>query len=151
MKLTESSQPHHDDSEFSFAVRAASALGISVIADGLDYVGAPIFALPFVGDIGDLIVIGLLYRITKSKRSAFINAIEFIPFIGDFIPTYTISTLMWILRESHKRNQSHHSRRETIILRSKPPSAEIMIGNQAGTDKRERESLGTRIKRAFAT
>lgn len=151
MKLTESSQPHHEDSEFSFAVRAASALGISVIADGLDYVGAPIFALPFVGDIADLIVIGLLYRITKSKRSVFINAIELIPFIGDFIPTYTISTLMWILRESHKRNQSHHSRRETIILRSKPSSTEIMTGNQASTDKRERESLGIRIKRAFAT
>jgi hypothetical protein len=142
MRLTESSQQNHDDSEFSFAFRAASALGISVIADGLDYVGAPIFALPFVGDIADLIVMGLLYRITKSKRSAFINAIEFIPFIGDFIPTYTVSTLMWILRESHKRkNQSHQSRRETITLRSEPSSTEIMgVINEATTEVRTRAS-----------
>ena len=151
MRLIESSQQHHDDSEFSFAIRAASALGISVIADGLDYVGAPIFALPFVGDIADLIVMGLLYRITKSKRSAFINAIEFIPFIGDFIPTYTISTLMWILRESHKRkNQSHHSRRETITLHSEPSPAEIMKSNQGSNYRSESESLATQILRAYS-
>jgi len=117
----------------------------------LVYVGAPIFSLPFVGDIADLIVMGFLYRITKSKRSVFINAIEFIPFIGDFIPTYTVSTLMWILRESHKRkNQSDHSKSERITLRGEPSSTEIVRRNQAGTNGRESESLGTRITRASA-
>ena len=90
--------------EVPFEIRAASALGISVMADALDYVGAPIFALPVIGDIADLIVTSLLYSITKSKVSVVINAIEFIPFVGDFIPTYTISTLLWIVNQSRKRN-----------------------------------------------
>lgn len=145
------SELHHDDFQFSFAVRAASALGISVIADGLDYVGAPIFALPLIGDIADLIVTGLLYRITKSKVSIFINAIEFIPFIGDFIPTYTISTLMWIVRESHKRkNQSHRIRAEKITLASGPTSIEIISRNQPDNRRKVSESLETRIMRASA-
>ncbi len=46
------------DSELSFGIRVASALGISVVADALDYVGAPIFALPVVGDITDAIIVG---------------------------------------------------------------------------------------------
>ena len=151
MKITESFQPQLDESKFSFAIKAASALGISVIADGLDYVGAPIFALPFIGDIADLIVMGLLYRITKSKRSMFINAIEFIPFIGDFIPTYTVSTLMWILRESNKRkNQSHHFWRDTITLRREESSTKIVIRNQVDASRRESENLQARILRASA-
>jgi hypothetical protein len=32
-----------------------------------------------------------------------INAIEFVPVIGDFVPIYTISTLLWIYSESKKR------------------------------------------------
>jgi hypothetical protein len=90
--------------ELPFEIRAASALGISVIADALDYAGAPIFAMPVIGDIVDVFVAGLLYRITKSKVNVVIHAVEFIPFIGDFIPTYTISTILWILNESRKRN-----------------------------------------------
>src|SRR5215211_6903073 len=77
------------DSELPFGIRVASALGISVVADALDYVGAPIFALPVVGDITDAIIVGLLYHITKSKVTVVINATEFIPLIGDFVPTYT--------------------------------------------------------------
>ena len=150
MKLTESSQSHHDDSESSFAFRAASALGISVIADGLDYAGVPIFALPVIGDIADLLVMGLLYRITKSKRSVFFNAIEFIPFIGDFVPTYTLSTLMLILKESRKRKkQRHHTRSETITVVAEPASTEIMK-TQALTCTKVSESLGIRIMRASA-
>lgn len=89
--------------ELPFEVRAISALGISVVADALDYAGAPIFALPIIGDITDAIVIAILYRLIGSKTSTAINAIEFIPFIGDMVPTYTLSTLMWILKESRKR------------------------------------------------
>jgi uncharacterized membrane protein len=114
-------------SDASFGVRAVSALGISIIADGLDYVGAPIFALPIVGDIADLAVAGLLYRITKSKVNVAINAIEFIPFIGDFIPTYTISTLLWILNESRKRRAQ--PRKEPVV---------------------QDEGIQTRIMRAYA-
>lgn len=150
MKLVESRQSQKDDSELSFAIKAASAFGISIIADGLDYVGAPIFALPVVGDIADLIVMGLLYRITKSKVSVFINAIEFIPFVGDFIPTYTISTLMWILRESQKRkNQSRHSIRKAITVITESPSTETLRMNPAATSRKEGESLETRIMRTY--
>ena len=74
-------------------------MGISIIADGLDYLAAPIFGVPIIGDVFDIIVSGLLYFITKSKVSLIINLTEFIPFLGDFIPVYTVSTITWILRE----------------------------------------------------
>jgi hypothetical protein len=125
------SDKQEPDSDASFGVRAVSALGISIIADGLDYVGAPIFALPIVGDVADLVVAGLLYRITKSKVSTAINAVEFIPFIGDFIPTYTISTLLWILNESRKR-------------RAQPRKEPVQIN--AVQD----EGIQTRILRAYS-
>ena len=131
MKLKSDQSEEQYDS--SFGLRAASALGISIIADGLDYVGAPIFAMPVIGDIADLFVAGLLYRITKSKVSVAINAIEFIPFIGDFIPTYTISTLLWILNESRKRNRARSRRQE--------PARNIVI---------QKENLQTRVRRAYA-
>jgi hypothetical protein len=44
MKLI--SQKKSNQSDLSFEVRATAALGISVVADVLDYIGAPIFALP---------------------------------------------------------------------------------------------------------
>jgi hypothetical protein len=136
MKLIKSNEVQQFDSELSFGIRAASTLGISVIADALDYVGAPIFALPVIGDITDLIVTGLLYRITKSKVTVAINAIEFIPFIGDFIPTYTISTLLWIFNESRKK----HNRDQPI--RGKGQSPEWQQRSS------QRDNLRTRIIRA---
>jgi len=128
------------DFELPFGLRAISALGISVIADALDYVGAPLFALPVIGDIADLIVMGLLYRLTHSKVSVVINAVEFIPFIGDFIPTYTISTLLWILNESRKRNNRSPSSHANSVSAVKH-SADI-------TDSRQREDLRTRVMRS---
>lgn len=77
----------------------ALALGISLVADLLDYLAAPIFGVPIIGDIFDVIVSGLLFSITKSKVSLIMNLAEFIPFLGDFLPVYTISTLIWVLRE----------------------------------------------------
>ena len=78
---------------------AALALLISVIADALDYLVAPLFATPIIGDVFDVITTGLLYSITKSKVSVIMNLAEFIPFVGDFLPVYTVSTLIWIIRE----------------------------------------------------
>ena len=89
-------------SNASFGRRAITALGISMVADGLDYFAAPIFSSPLVGDVFDSIVISILYSITKSKLSTSINMVEFIPFVGDFIPVYTLSTLYWISRELRK-------------------------------------------------
>ncbi|HKY11351.1 MAG TPA: hypothetical protein VJL79_05530, partial [Nitrososphaera sp.] len=94
------SQKKSNQSDLSFEVRATAALGISVVADVLDYIGAPIFALPIVGDVVDAVVMAILYHLTGSKTSTAINSIEFIPVIGDMIPAYTISTLLWILRGS---------------------------------------------------
>jgi hypothetical protein len=78
---------------------AALALLISVIADALDYLPAPLFGIPIIGDVFDVIITGLLYSITKSKVSVIMNLTEFIPFVGDFLPVYTVSTLIWIMRE----------------------------------------------------
>jgi hypothetical protein len=86
----------------SFRGKALTALGISVTADALDYFAAPIFSTPIIGDIFDSFVTSLLYSITKSKLSTALNMAEFIPFVGDLLPVYTLSTLMWISKESKK-------------------------------------------------
>ena len=82
-----------------FKLRASSALFISVVADALDYFAAPLFGIPILGDLFDAVIVSLLYNITKSKMSTAVNMIEFIPFVGDYIPVYTLSTLMWIAKE----------------------------------------------------
>ena len=81
-------------------MRMAYALAISIIADLLDFIGAPVLGVPLIGDLFDFIVISYLYSITKSKVVLVINLAEFVPFIGDFLPVYTVSTIIWILRES---------------------------------------------------
>lgn len=83
-----------------FKRKALTALGVSIIADILDYVAAPIFAVPVVGDIFDVITIALLYNITKSKFATTLNMIEFVPVIGDLLPVYTLATVSWIIKES---------------------------------------------------
>lgn len=82
------------------SMRMAYALTISIIADLLDYIGTPVLGAPIIGDLFDFIVISYLYSITKSKVVLVINLAEFVPFIGDFLPVYTVSTIIWILRES---------------------------------------------------
>jgi hypothetical protein len=89
-----------------FISRAVVALGISVIADALDFIEGPILSIPPIGDIPNAMITGLLFAITRNKRSAAINLIKFIPFIGDFIPTYTMTTLMWIYNEWSKKNET---------------------------------------------
>ncbi|MDW0308695.1 MAG: hypothetical protein QN543_08815 [Nitrososphaeraceae archaeon] len=78
------------------------ALGISLVADLLDYLAAPVFGVPIIGDIFDVFVSSLLFSITKSKVLLIMNLAEFIPFLGDFLPVYTISTLIWVLREQEE-------------------------------------------------
>ena len=98
----------YDDSKYcrtTFKLRAASALAISLIGDLLDYIAAPIFDVPLVGDIFDVILTSLLFRITRSKVSTAINTLEFIPFVGDLIPTYTLSTVIWIMRQWRKEER----------------------------------------------
>ena len=80
-------------------VRMALALTISIVADLLDYTAAPLLGMPIIGDVFDLIVMSMLYSITKSKVSLIMNLAEFVPFLGDFLPVYTASTIIWILRE----------------------------------------------------
>jgi hypothetical protein len=81
-------------------VRMALALAISIMADLLDYAAASLLGMPVIGDIFDLVVTSMLYSITKGKVSFIMNLAEFIPFLGDFLPVYTASTIIWILRES---------------------------------------------------
>jgi hypothetical protein len=88
-----------------FIHKAAAAMTISVVADALDYFAAPLFDIPVIGDVFDVVTTSLLYSITKSKISTAINTIELIPVIGDFVPTYTLSTLLWISRELKRRNK----------------------------------------------
>ena len=85
-----------------FLWQAISAL---VIADALDFIGGPILTIPPIGDVPNAIITGLLFAITRNKKSAAINLIKFIPIVGDYIPTYTITTLMWIYTEWSKKNE----------------------------------------------
>ena len=87
---------------------------MSVVADALDYIAAPLFGFPVLGDIFDAVIVSLLYNITKSKMSTAVNMIEFIPFVGDYIPVYTISTLMWIAKEL--KNNRKQIDAETKVL-----------------------------------
>ena len=95
------------------------ALGISIVADALDYLAAPIFGVPIIGDVFDVIVSGLLFSITRSKVLLIMNLAEFIPFLGDFLPVYTISTLMWILREQEEENKLGLLKRVARLLSNK--------------------------------
>ena len=81
-------------------VGMALALTISIVADLLDYAAAPFLGMPIIGDVFDLIVMSMLYSITKSKVLFIMNLAELVPFLGDFLPVYTASTIIWILRES---------------------------------------------------
>jgi hypothetical protein len=156
----EAKNKSNSSSQLPFEVKAASALGISVIADALDYIGAPIFALPIIGDIADGIVMALLYRLTGSKTSAAVNAIEFIPFVGDFIPTYTITTLIWIAREARKRRnrKSHDHQIINPVENNSDANARLIRlensddddDNTALTADNERESLQTKFMRMRA-
>jgi hypothetical protein len=112
----------------SFGRRAFTALGISIIADGLDYFAAPLFSAPLIGDVFDSVVTSLLYSITKSKLSTAINLIEFIPIVGDFIPVYTLSTLLWISKELKNSNK-------------------IKYEDQANRDSRITNDVGGTIRR----
>jgi len=80
--------------------RMVFALTISIMADLLDYLAAQVLGMPIIGDMFDFIVTSFLYSITKSKVSFIMNLAEFVPFLGDFLPVYTASTIIWILRES---------------------------------------------------
>ena len=136
-------------SQAPFGIRAVSALGVSVVADALDYLGAPIFALPIIGDIADGIVMGILYRLTGSKKSALIHAIEFIPFVGDFVPTYTITTLAWILREIRKRSADL-----SIVQPTATSNSEVRLApySSAGDKAAQpaNDDLTTTLMRAYA-
>ena len=147
------SQKKSNQLDLPFEVRATAALGISIVADALDYIGAPIFALPVVGDVVDAIVMAMLYRLTGSKTSAAINSIEFIPLIGDMVPTYTISTLLWILRASTKRKnddslQMTHSNHTGSNRRN---NEHIYQRNIVDIDSTTQRSLRTKAMRLFAT
>jgi len=80
---------------------------------------APIFGVPIIGDVFDVIVSGLLFSITRSKVLLIMNLAEFIPFLGDFLPVYTISTLMWILREQEEENKLGLLKRVVRLLSNK--------------------------------
>ena len=80
---------------------------------------APIFGVPIIGDVFDVIVSGLLFSITRSKVLLVMNLAEFIPFLGDFLPVYTISTLMWILREQEEENKLGLLKRVVRLLSNK--------------------------------
>ena len=151
MKLI--SQKKSNQSDLPFGVRATAALGISIVVDALDYIGAPLFALPIAGDIVDAMVMAILYRLTGSKTSTAINSIEFIPLIGDMIPAYTISTLLWILRTSYKTKDN-----DSLLMNQSNRTGSIRRTNDhidyrtiVDRDSMAQEGLRTKANRLYAT
>jgi hypothetical protein len=147
------SQKKSNQLDLPFEVRATAALGISIVADALDYIGAPIFALPVVGDVVDAIVMAMLYRLTGSKTSAAINSIEFIPLIGDMVPAYTISTLLWILKASTKRknNDSLQMTHSNHTGSNRRNNEHMYQRNIVEIDSTTQRSLRTKAMRLYAT
>ena len=47
-----------------FLWQALSALGISVIADALDFIGGPILTILHIGDVPNAIITGLLSQVS---------------------------------------------------------------------------------------
>ena len=111
LELVRQKNPTNDS---LFKLRATSALLISIVADALDYFAAPLFGFPVLGDIFDAVIVSLLYNITRSKISTAVNMIEFIPFVGDYIPVYTLSTLMWIVKELKSNRKQIRTETETL-------------------------------------
>jgi hypothetical protein len=151
MKLI--SQKKSNQSDLPFGARATAALGISIVVDALDYIGAPLFALPIAGDIVDAMVMAILYRLTGSKTSTAINSIEFIPLIGDMIPAYTISTLLWILRTSYKTKDN-----DSLLMNQSNRTGSIRRTNDhidyrtiVDRDSIAQEGLRTKANRLYAT
>ena len=108
--------------------------------------------MPVIGDIADAIVVAILYRLTGSKTSTFVNAIEFIPFVGDFVPTYTLTTLAWIIREIQKRNGSGKKRTlepSTDLVQTIPENS-IAKQHTIHAESKRTEDLRTKIFRRYA-
>jgi predicted membrane protein len=84
--------------------RAFTALALSVVADVMEFLEIPLFAIPVIGEVPNAVIVGALYTITRNKKSTALNLIKFIPVLGSIIPVYTITTLMWIYTESRKQN-----------------------------------------------
>jgi hypothetical protein len=120
----------------SFGSRAMTALGVSIIADALDYFVAPLFGSPIIGDIFDSIVTSILYSITKSKSATAINMIEFIPFVGDYVPVYTLSTLYWISKELRKPKSENTYYNVPQLYNSKKNRAQDLVNKIKGKTDR---------------
>lgn len=72
---------------------------VALVADMLDY--AIIGAIPIYGDIFDVIVIGILYKLIGPI--AMFGIIELIPVAGDFVPTYLIIVVVaWLYKGPSK-------------------------------------------------
>lgn len=77
----------------------AVILGIAVISDMLDYFGA---GIPLVGDVLDLLTVGLLFPYIGIETG--LGLIELVPG-ADFLPTYTALALWTIWREYQDHGQ----------------------------------------------
>ena len=91
-----------------------AAFSTSIAADIFDYLMAPIFTVPLIGDIPDSFFVATLYLITKSKLSAAINLAELLPVVGDMSPTYTLSTLLWLYRQRRAVQQTGFDNKKRI-------------------------------------
>lgn len=86
-------------------------LAIAVISDVLDYFGA---GLPIVGDVLDLLTVGLLFPYIGVPTS--IGLIELVPG-ADFLPTYTALALWRIINAYREHGELRGLRIERKSLR----------------------------------
>jgi len=70
------------------------AYSIAIISDSLDYLAFFIFQIPIIGDVADLLTIGILWY--SIGNYAFIGIGELVPAL-DFLPTHTGSVLFAML------------------------------------------------------
>jgi hypothetical protein len=47
----------------------------------------------------------IIYGVIRRKHSTLLNLVEFFPVVGDFVPDYTISKIVWIYSESKQKQK----------------------------------------------
>lgn len=78
-------------------LRFATALMFALLLDAADYT---IGWIPIAGDLLD--VVGILVLLAFIGKYALLGLIEFVPFIGDFLPAFTTSVVLARMEEKKK-------------------------------------------------
>lgn len=82
-------------------IRVTCALLIAIILDLADYL---VGWIPIAGDFLDLA--GIIILLPLIGKYAILPVVEFIPIIGDFLPTFIVSAVFYAKTEAKKKQEA---------------------------------------------